>query len=161
MMGLPDDIPRKLNVGCGQNVLKGYLNVDKNIERPIPFGVFPFDVDKGELLSLPHNHFEGILAEGCIGEFKTDLVEIMNQFWTLLAPFGLLEISVAVVDGGNMTPYCDPLARRYLASGWVDFFHEGGSMADYPLGFRGKFTLSSNEVSPLGVQRVSLIALEV
>lgn len=159
-MDVPVDIPDKLNVGCGQDVRVGFYNVDRNIEGAIPFGVFPLDVDRGQLLELPHDYFDRILALGCLAEFKTDLVEIMNQFWTLLRHNGRLEISVAVVDGGNLTPFEDPLARRYMASRWIEFFHVDGDMADYPLGFRGRFRLILNEISDLGVQRCTLFAVK-
>lgn len=133
----------KLNVGCGQNILAGWQNIDK---VPYP-GVTVVDIDKS---GLPHpdNHFDEIRCWGCLSEFQTDIVTIMNWFWRALIGGGRLDIRNAVVDNG-IGVFRDPMAHRYLSSQWVEYFYIGGAWENsgYGFGFLGKFKMIFNEVS--------------
>jgi len=150
----------KLNVGCGQDIRVDFLNVDT-----LPHsGSVMLDIDSGDLMELPHNHYEYIYCHGVINELRSDLVDIMNQFYALLKNGGLLEIGVISVirQDGNINPYAFsvPRATRYLSPLWVEFFKEDGLYANYPIGFTGKFIELKNELSSLGVHRATLRAVK-
>lgn len=134
----------RLNVGCGGNVREGWLNIDKN---PSYGGALPGDVDDGFLTHLPEGHYTHILCKGCLNEFKTDVVTVMSQLTALLAPNGILEIKVAVVDHGKGA-FRDPLAHRYLSSQWVDYFDTDGprGRGGQDLGFTGRLSLLESSV---------------
>jgi len=144
-----NNIPIKLSIGSGQRVIPQCISIDKNpaLEH---LGVVIMNVDNAEdREGLPKNHFEWIECTGCLNEFKTDVVMIMNWFWDLLKIGGLLRIAVAVVDNGNGA-FRDPLASRYLHSQWVEYFVNGGSWQNsggkLGLGFYGEFDLVSNVI---------------
>jgi len=133
----------KLNVGAGRSILSGWTNIDK---VPYP-GITVIDIDK-EGLPFPSSSFDELLCQGCLSEFQTDVVTVMNWFWDVLCNGGILEIRNAVVDNGNGA-FRDPMARRYLHSQWVEYFYIGGAWENsgYGFGFRGKFEMVLNEVS--------------
>jgi len=136
----------KLNVGCGQDIrnTNEWVHLDRN---PQHHDVRPIDIDDNGLRMFDDNSFEDVLCKGCLNEFKTDVVAVMNEFWRVLKPNGVLDITVAVVDNG-LGPYRDPLAHRYLHSDWVQYFFIEGKWATSGkgIGFIGYFTLLENSV---------------
>lgn len=135
---------KRLNIGAGGQILSEYENLDVYTG----LGATYFDFDVKQLQDYASDSVERIVCHGCLGEFKTDLVTIMNEFWRVLEPYGEVSIVVAVVDNG-IGAFRDPMARRYLSSQWVQYFVIGGMWENsgYGFGFKGKFDLVSNEVS--------------
>jgi len=145
----PEYIPVRLDVGCGQRVIPHCISVDMNPELS-HMGVVIANVDDEEVrASFPMNHFENIECSGCLNEFTTDVVTMMNWFWDLLKDGGILRIAVAVVDI-SLGAFRDPIARRYLHSDWIQYFFRGGNWqtggGKLGLGFHGEFELVSNEI---------------
>jgi predicted SAM-dependent methyltransferase len=132
----------KLNLGCGQNVIPGWVNIDK-VSFP---GVTVIDVDRSGI-PFPDNSFDELRCWGCLSEFQTDIVTMMDRFWRVLSGGGRLDITVAVVDNG-IGAFRDPLARRYLSSQWIEYFYIGGQWENSGrgFGFAGKFKMVHSEV---------------
>ena len=106
-----DHVPVRLDVGCGQRVTPHCVSIDMNPELEY-MGVIIANVDDREVrASFPTDHFEYIECSGCLNEFTTDVVTMMNWFWDLLKSDGVLRI--AVVDN-SLGAFRDPIARGYL-----------------------------------------------
>jgi hypothetical protein len=138
-------VGKRLNVGAGGNLLDGFDNLDKITM----FGAQYLDFDEEKLSRYADNEAQEIVCRGCLNEFKTNVVETMNEFWRVLENGGRLEVVVAVVDSG-IGPFRDPIAMRYLSSEWVQYFcpeyrdrYNGGR----GLGFVGAFEVVRNEVA--------------
>jgi predicted SAM-dependent methyltransferase len=134
----------RINIGAGGQILPGYFNFDKNTM----YGAAYLDFDEEKFDRFEDGAAEEIICRGCLNEFKMNVVETMNEFWRVLQPGGRLEIVVAVVDNGTGA-FRDPVAQRYLNSGWADYFNvdSGGRYAGgVGLGFKGAFRIVSNEV---------------
>ena len=88
---------RGLNVGAGGDAGYGsdWVLLDKN---PLSAGVIKGDVDAGALSQWGDEEFDEIKCYGCLNEFVSDVVTVMNEFWRLLKNDGKLDIKVAVVD---------------------------------------------------------------
>lgn len=81
----------KLNLGCCDNHLEGYINVDR-----CP----PADqiVDLAGPWPWPDNSIEYILAQDVI-EHLPDKIHTMNSIWRVLEPGGTVWIEVPTTDG--------------------------------------------------------------
>ena len=135
----------RINLGSGGNNLSGYDNLDKNTM----FGATYLDFDDDLLKQYADSSVEEIICQGCLNEFKTDVVTSMSEFWRVLQPEGILHIIVAVVDNG-IGPFRDPIAKRYLSSEWVQYFsidHPNRLAGGYGLGFKGAFRVVLDEVA--------------
>ena len=137
----------KLNVGCGQDIrdTNEWIHIDK---YPQHDNVRQIDVDDNGLRMFDDNSFGEVLCRGCLNEFKTDVVAMMNEFWRVLKPDGILDITVAVVDN-SLGPHRDPLAHRYLHSDWAQYFILDGKWgtSGRGLGFEGWFTVLENTIA--------------
>ena len=133
----------RLNVGCGQDLPVGFINIDK-----VPLGpnVLKWDVDETPITAVWED-LDEIRCWGNLNEFRHDVIEMMNMFWKALRDGGLLDVVVAVVDNG-VGCFRDPAAKRYLSSQWVEYFFRGGlwETGGHGLGFVGQFEMVSNEV---------------
>lgn len=140
---------RGLNIGAGQDIPTGdWIHLDK---YPQGEYVRRYDVDEHHppLDYFHDKEFDEVRCFGCINEFRHDVVVMMNEFWRVLRNEGLLDIRVAVVDGGRTGAFRDPVAKRYLSSEWVNYFagtDEGRLTGGRGLGFVGKFEVVTNEV---------------
>jgi ubiquinone/menaquinone biosynthesis C-methylase UbiE len=82
----------KLNLGCCDSLLDGYVNVDK---MPGP-GVEV--VDLAERWPWPENSVDQVRAWDII-EHLADKIFTMNELWRVLKPGGIVEIAVPTTDG--------------------------------------------------------------
>ena len=84
-----NDIPKKLNLGCGFFPKDGFLNLDKSKDYPADIfhdlESFPWP--------LPHDHFEYIVLDHVL-EHLTDLESTIKEIEKLLKKGGILEIKV-------------------------------------------------------------------
>ena len=80
----------KLNLGCGRDIRKGYINIDKikiceGVDEVINFNEFPYP--------YKNNSIDEILAFGLIEHLK-DYEKSFKEFTRILKPSGFLHIKV-------------------------------------------------------------------
>ena len=91
MPELPDPLPVRLNLGCGQYPREGFLNVD--IESFAKADILLDLNDPTSYEGLPAAHFELIVLDHVL-EHLRDVFPVMRSLARLLAPGGRLEIRV-------------------------------------------------------------------
>lgn len=87
-------LPMNLNLGCCDNLLSGYVNVDR-----VP-GAGITVVDLQEPWPWPDNSVARIRAHDVI-EHLADKIRTMNEMWRVLQPGGQAEIVVPTTDGSG------------------------------------------------------------
>jgi SAM-dependent methyltransferase len=104
---------RKLNIGCGTEILPGYVNLDINkgpgIDVSHDLNKFPYP--------FPANHFDEIRAYSII-EHVADVIKTMAELHRILKPGGKLDIIVP--------HYAGPLAwgnPQHVRAFGYDTFH--------------------------------------
>ena len=118
------EVPRRLNLGCGNDLRDGYLNVDRSPEVGADL-VW----DLNELpYPLPENHFEEILALDVV-EHLDSVVGFMEEAHRLLSPGGEIEITTPHFSCANS--FRDPTHRWHLSYFSFDYFCEGHGLAHY------------------------------
>jgi predicted SAM-dependent methyltransferase len=87
--------PNKLNLGCGYDILKGYLNIDLN-----EFHHPDLVADVTNLKMLPSNYYIEILAYDVLEHIeRTKTKEVLAEWNRLLIPGGLIKIRVPNLIG--------------------------------------------------------------
>ena len=87
---LPDPLPTRMNLGCGYDLRKGYLNVDLQ-----PKHSPDLVADVTRLPMLPPDHFEEILAQDVLEHLERAHTQPALDEWArLLKPNGVLVIRV-------------------------------------------------------------------
>ncbi|GJE59834.1 DUF4214 domain-containing protein [Methylobacterium trifolii] len=87
---LPDPVPKFLNVGCGYDIRKGYLNVD-NGDWHGPDLV----ADITDLPMLPADYFEEIVAQDVLEHIQRSAqVASLREWGRLLSSTGTLKVRV-------------------------------------------------------------------
>ena len=87
--------PNKLNLGCGYDILKGYLNIDLNV-----FHHPDLVADITNLKMLPSNYYTEILAYDILEHIeRTKTKEVLAEWNRLLIPGGLIKIRVPNLIG--------------------------------------------------------------
>lgn len=106
---MPEQPPRKLNLGCGFDKREGWLNVDSfdacEPDRRLDIEATPWD--------LPSNGFDHVLMKHVlehVGADFTTFAAIMRELYRILAPDGQLEIHVPHVR--HDTFWSDPTHVR-------------------------------------------------
>ena len=84
-----NDVPKKLNLGCGFFPKDGFLNLDK--DKNYPADIF-HDLESFPW-PLPNDHFEYIILDHVL-EHLTDLESTIKEIEKLLKKGGILEIKV-------------------------------------------------------------------
>ncbi len=109
----------KLNLGCGVNKKRGFINVDKNHD------VYPDKVmDPSIGLTLDPNSMDIILANYilCQIDSNKDFVKTMNEIWRVLKPTGKLIIRVPNAEFPQ-TAFRDPMDNRRFVPETFDHFN--------------------------------------
>ena len=142
---------KKLNLGCGKDIRKGYINLDifesEGVDVIYDLNKIPYP--------FPDNHFEEVLVKGIL-EFMDDLLKILEELYRICKSKAIIEIRVPAFpspysaqnlriknffsyttfesfkkDGGNDTHFYKPefktLERRFIYSynpklRWINFF---------------------------------------
>jgi len=108
----------KINLGCHERHLTGYLNVDR---------VPPADliVDLSELWPWADSTVDHLFAHDII-EHLPNKIRTMNEAWRVLRPEGILEIAVPTTDGPGA--WQDPTHVSYWNRRSF-FYYEHGNFA--------------------------------
>jgi len=118
------NLPRRLNLGCGQDRREGYLNVDSAAS------VGPdltWDLDHSPY-PLPSSQFDEFLALDVV-EHLEDLVGFMEECWRLLRPGGEVRITTPHFSSANS--FRDPTHRWHLGYYSLDYFAPGHVLGHY------------------------------
>lgn len=122
-----------LNIGCGDDLMEGFVNVDKPL--------FPDDparfVDEKGFEILEHDlsmHWpwkdsvaDFILAKDII-EHLPDKIRTMNEAWRVLKPYGIIQIQVPTTDG--LGAFQDPTHVSYWNRNSFKYYEEGNVYRD-------------------------------
>lgn len=114
----------KLNIGSGEDYLDGYINLDintnsnANIIRDLERGL-PFD----------DNKFDEIYCSHVLEHIKS-LFFVMNEFWRVLKPGGILIIKVP--HGDSEMAYSDPTHIRRFCQYTFTHFTKSRFKAKWP-----------------------------
>lgn len=129
----------KLNLGCGNNILEGWVNLDH--PRAVPFLPNPtgaelvgHDIDC-PLLQLPFddNSFEEIMARHVL-EHVRNLLPLLQELHRVTEAGG--KFLVAVPYGSADGAWADPThVRAFFVESWAYFGQPAYCFADY--GYRG------------------------
>lgn len=80
--------PKKLNLGCGNDYRRGWVNVDINKEVKADHH---FDIERG--LPFKDNSFTLVELDMCLEHIK-DVGWVMDEIWRVCRPKGIVEIWV-------------------------------------------------------------------
>lgn len=108
---------RVLNVGCGNRIVAGAVNLDRVKHRPEvdvvhDLNVLPWPFDD--------NSFDKIVALAVLEHLDVDLVASLDECHRILVPHGTLVVKLPLQDGGNA--YDDPTHRWFFTLRSLDQF---------------------------------------
>jgi len=132
----------RLNLGCGDNIVYGYVNHDATRHRP--------EIDVAhDLRDLPwpwaDDSAEEILLLDVL-EHLPDVVPIIDECWRVLKPGGALHISVPYYEAEHA--WLDPTHRRAFHLDSFDFFDPHTRWgATYPFYTQRKWTVKHRELA--------------
>ena len=118
---------KKLNVGCGSDIRKGWVNLDS---VSLPGVDIVHDVEK---LPLPFEdeQFDEIQCDNILEHIE--YMPVMKELHRILKPGGLLKIRVPHFSSRNN--YVDPTHKKHFSIDTFNFFVEGLSGKDYYFDF--------------------------
>lgn len=120
--------PVILNLGCGNDLRKGYINVDRRVPKgwnPSPTNQYTF-----QQVVIPHfdkwpwsdNSVDAILAKDFF-EHLPDIINTLNECWRILKSGGRLAIIVPTTNG--MGAWQDPTHRSFWNLNTLKYFEAG------------------------------------
>jgi hypothetical protein len=124
--------PYRLNVGCGRNILPGWINVDS---APLPGVDLVCDLEtlRHAPLALPDQSVAVFLLSHVIEHIR-DSLGLMQELWRLALPDA--QAVIRVPHGASDDAWEDPThVRPYFPSSFVYFSQPAYWRADY--GYRG------------------------
>ena len=108
----------KLNLGCGRDIKKGYINLDRaklnGVDIIHDLSKFPYP--------FPENHFNEILSFGTVELIDADFIKIMEELWRISENKGLVKIRGPVFP--SMCSAQDPLTKKFLTWNTFEYFNE-------------------------------------
>lgn len=128
----PGKPPYRLNVGCGRNILEGWVNIDS---AALPGVNIVCDLEnlRETPIDLPDNTVERFLLSHVI-EHVRDSLGLMQELWRVAMPGAIALIRVP--HGGNDDAWEDPThVRPYFVNSFGYFSQPLYWRADY--GYRG------------------------
>ena len=132
----------KINLGCGKDIRKGWINVDKvklegiDVVHDLNKFPYPFDDSYADYILLKH-----------VLEHLDDVVAVMNECHRILKPSGKLEIIVPYYKHKNA--FTDPTHKHFFTDESMEFFIENGKHAEWYSD--NKFKLISMEKKATGI----------
>ncbi len=117
---------RKLHIGCGRKILKGYVNLDSvklsGVDVVHNLDIFPYP--------FKDNTFDEILGEHIL-EHVDDLIKTLEELWRIMKPNGILRVTVPYYN--TQAAFQDPTHKRFFALTTFDYFKP-----DSPYGYYAK-----------------------
>lgn len=86
----------KLNLGCANNILPDYINIDHQAFPGYEDKVVVMNLENG--IAYPDDYADVILASDVL-EHLTNQIKIMNECWRVLKLGGILDILLPTTDG--------------------------------------------------------------
>lgn len=123
---------RRLNVGCGRDVIEGWINLD-SVARPGVDIVCDLEAVREHPIPLPDDSVDEFLLAHVI-EHLGDSLGLMQELWRIARPGASAVLRVP--HGGSDDAWEDPTHRRAFFTGSFGFFSQPHYWrADY--GYRG------------------------
>ncbi len=122
---------KKLNLGCGKKIKKGYVNLDF---YPLPGIDIVADITKK--LPFEDNAFDEVLTEHVL-EHIIDLDALLAELHRITKKDGAIKIFVPHFT--NFGAYTDPTHKRFFGFFTMDYYTEKNEMSFYtPVRFKIK-----------------------
>jgi predicted SAM-dependent methyltransferase len=120
----------RLNIGCGEVLLKNWLNIDLYEDNP---EVIKMDIRK---LDYSDNYADEILAHMCLEHFpQNETVPTLKEWHRVLKPGGKITIATSDLDG---------MVRDWLDKDGI-FYDMDGNPHDYTYNLRGIYGQQCDE----------------
>jgi SAM-dependent methyltransferase len=111
-------MPVKLNVGCGQDIREGYVNIDGADLPGIDF-VVDLDDCAATPIPLPDDHFQELELIHVLEHLRYPL-PLMQELWRIAAPGARLRVRVP--HAGHDDAWVDPTHVRAVTPGTFAYF---------------------------------------
>lgn len=112
----PDAIPpptTRLNLGCGDKILEGYVNIDA---APSRRGLKPDLICDLRAITLPANHADEVLSVHVIEHFwRWEALDVLREWLRVLRPGGTM-----ILECPNLIAACEALLRDPVAGSQPD-----------------------------------------
>lgn len=106
---------KKLNLGCGQDIKKGYVNLDK---RKLHGVDVIWDINK-QPLPFKNNEFDEIYADNVL-EHTEDVVSTVNELWRITKGGGLIKLVLPSWNAADA--YTDPTHKHFFTLDSFDYW---------------------------------------
>jgi len=121
----------KLNLCCGDDVRKGYLNIDVRKTRP---EVLVLDLEKELLRHFPDNSVDEVIAKDCVEHITWRKVEdLLKDVFRVLKSGGKAYIQVPDLEAIAKKIILNPEFKYGDLSGWkaISYWVYGGQEYEY------------------------------
>ena len=148
--------PRRLNVGCGRNILPGWVNLDF---APLPGVDIVADLEscKEQRLPFPDNYFDEFLMSHVLEHIR-NLLPLIEELYRVAKPGA--KATIRVPHGANDVAYEDPThVRNFFASSFFYFAQPFYWKADY--GYRGDWETRKITTFVSREENAGMSALEI
>ncbi|MAH49403.1 hypothetical protein CMI37_26510 [Candidatus Pacearchaeota archaeon] len=113
---------KKLNLGCGRDYRKGFVNIDicNELKADVyhDLGKFPYP--------FKDDHFDEVLSLGTLELIDANFLKIMEELHRICKPGAIIKIRGPVFP--NMCSAQDPLTKKFLTWNTFEYFKgEGGT----------------------------------
>jgi SAM-dependent methyltransferase len=111
---------KKLNIGCGNDIKKGYVNVDirnlpgVNVVWDITKTPYPFEENSVDLIEMHH-----------VLEHLENPLKVLEEFWRICKPGA--KIIISVPHWSHFTAYGDLTHKKYYSSAIFMYYETGDS----------------------------------
>jgi ubiquinone/menaquinone biosynthesis C-methylase UbiE len=120
---------KKLNLGCGKDIKKGFINLDN-----VKLKGIDVVTDVNKKLPFKNNEFDFILANDIL-EHVDDLPKVMKELYRILKPKGVIRIRVPHYL--ESSAYTDPTHKNFFGHNTFKYFVKGHKNNYYfDFGFR-------------------------
>lgn len=108
---------KKLNLGCGKEILEGYTNLDiikmEGVDIVHDLDKFPYP--------FPDNYFEEIIIKSVL-EHLGNTQEVMWELWRISKPNSIINISVPHFS--SLGAFIDPTHKQFFTYYSLDYYCE-------------------------------------